>query len=106
MIHKRTPADVEVIRDLAERPVVDVVSKLESFVAASPEELNWKGSIVDLQKLLDLDVSFGARKELATELGCPAGKMADSAQMSMWLHRTVLQKIAGNGGKVPQELFS
>jgi len=86
-------------------PVIDVVSHLESLAASNPEKLNWKVSIVDLLKLLGLDSSFGARKNLATELGCPAAMMADSAQMNMWLHKTVLQKIADNGGNVPQNLF-
>jgi hypothetical protein len=85
--------------------VVDVVAKLEKLAAASPEKLNWKVSIVDLLKLLGLDSSLGARKELATELGCPADKMDDSAAMNMWLHKTVLKKIADNGGNVPKELL-
>jgi hypothetical protein len=87
-------------------PVVDVVSHLESLAASNPEKLNWKISIVDLLKLLGLDSSFGARKSLATELGCPAALMADSAQMNMWLHKTVLQKIADNGGNVPKSLLT
>ena len=86
--------------------VVDVVAQLEGLAAKNPQKLNWKVSIVDLLKLLDLDSSFGARKELATELGCPADKMGDSAQMNMWLHKTVLQKLADNGGNIPQELLS
>ncbi|MGC3962827.1 MAG: DUF3597 domain-containing protein [Rhodocyclaceae bacterium] len=85
--------------------VVDVVSKLEGMAASNPEKLNWKQSIVDLMKLLGLDSSLAARKELATELGCPADKMGDSAQMNMWLHKTVLQKLADNGGNVPKELL-
>lgn len=86
--------------------VVDVVAKLEGLAAKHPEKLNWKVSIVDLLKLLGLDSSFAARKELATELGCPADKMGDSAQMNMWLHKTVLQKLADNGGNIPQDLLS
>jgi hypothetical protein len=86
--------------------VVDVVAKLEDLAAANPQKLNWKVSIVDLLKLLDLDSSLASRKELATELGCPAEKMGDSAQMNMWLHKTVLQKLADNGGNVPKELLS
>ncbi|MFA9441644.1 DUF3597 domain-containing protein [Uliginosibacterium sp. sgz301328] len=86
--------------------VVDVVSKLEGMAASNPEKLNWKTSIVDLMKLLGLDSSLAARKELATELGCPADKMGDSAQMNMWLHKTVLQKLADNGGNVPKELLN
>jgi hypothetical protein len=85
--------------------VVDVVAKLEKLAASNPEKLNWKVSIVDLLKLLGLDSSLGARKELATELGCPADKMGDSAAMNMWLHKTVLKKIADNGGNVPKELL-
>ena len=86
--------------------VVDVMGKLEGLAAANPQKLNWKASIVDLLKLLSLDSSFAARKELATELGCPADKMGDSAQMNMWLHKTVLQKLADNGGNIPKELLS
>ncbi|MCV2352752.1 DUF3597 domain-containing protein [Paucibacter sp. B2R-40] len=86
--------------------VVDVVAQLDSLAAAHAEKLNWKVSIVDLMKLLDLDSSLASRKELATELGCPAEKMGDSAQMNMWLHKTVLQKLADNGGDVPVELLS
>lgn len=85
---------------------VDVVAKLEGLAASHKEKLNWKTSIVDLLKLLGLDSSLAARKELATELGCPAQKMGDSAQMNMWLHKTVLQKLAENGGNIPKELLS
>lgn len=85
--------------------VVDVVAQLEEWAAATPQKLNWKTSIVDLLKLLDLDSSFGARKELATELGCPIDLMGDSAKMNVWLHKTVLQKIARNGGNIPVELL-
>jgi hypothetical protein len=85
--------------------VVDVKGKLEGLAASNPQKLNWKTSIVDLLKLLDLDSSFTARKELATELGCPADKMGDSAQMNMWLHKTVLKKLAENGGNIPKELL-
>ncbi|MDZ7651907.1 MAG: DUF3597 domain-containing protein [Burkholderiaceae bacterium] len=88
-----------------EIPVVDVVAQLEQRAAANPQKLNWRTSIVDLLKLLDIDSSFAARKELATELGCPANLMGDSAQMNMWLHKTVLAKIAANGGNVPANLL-
>jgi hypothetical protein len=87
-------------------PLVDVVSKLEGLAASHREKLNWKVSIVDLLKLLGLDSSYTARKELATELGCPADLMGESARMNMWLHKTVLQKLAENGGNVPKQLFS
>jgi 3-oxoacyl-ACP reductase-like protein len=85
--------------------VVDVVGQLEALAAKNPEKLNWRVSIVDLLKLLGLDSSLTARKQLATELGCPADKMGDSAQMNMWLHQTVLQKLAANGGNVPKDLL-
>jgi len=84
---------------------VDVVAKMEALASAHAEKLNWKTSIVDLLKLLGLDSSLAVRKELATELGCPADKMADSAQMNMWLHKTVLQKLAENGGNIPADLL-
>jgi hypothetical protein len=86
--------------------VVDVMAKLDGLAAANPQKLNWKVSIVDLMKLLGLDSSLAARKELATEIGCPADKMGDSAQMNVWLHKTVLQKLADNGGNIPKELLS
>jgi hypothetical protein len=85
--------------------VVDVVAKLEGLAARNPQKLNWKVSIVDLLKLLDINSSYEARKELATELGCPAELMGDSAKMNMWLHKTVLNKIAENGGNIPKELL-
>jgi hypothetical protein len=84
---------------------VDVVAKLEAMAASNAQKLNWKVSIVDLLKLLGLDSSLDARKGLATELGCPADKMGDSAQMNMWLHKTVLQRLAANGGNIPAELL-
>jgi len=84
---------------------VDVVAQLEKRAAANPQKLNWKTSIVDLLKLLEIDSSLGARKELATELGCPSGLMGDSAKMNMWLHKAVLAKLAENGGNVPKELL-
>ena len=84
---------------------VDVVAQLEERAAANPQKLNWRVSIVDLLKLLELDSSFAVRKELAAELNCPAELMDDSAQMNTWLHKTVLTKIAENGGNIPQDLL-
>jgi Domain of unknown function (DUF3597) len=86
-------------------PMVDVVAQLEKRATANPQKLNWRTSIVDLLKLLDIDSSFAARKELATELGCPPELMSDSAKMNTWLHKTVLARIAANGGNVPRELL-
>ena len=85
--------------------LVDVVAQLEERAAANPQKLNWRTSIVDLLKLLDIDSSFAARKGLAQELKCPADLMGDSAKMNVWLHKTVLQKIAENGGNVPKDLL-
>ena len=85
--------------------MVDVVALLTEKAANHPEKLNWKTSIVDLLKLLGLDSSLAARKELAKELYCPDDKMADSAQMNMWLHKNVLGHIAANGGNIPKELL-
>jgi hypothetical protein len=84
--------------------VVDVVSKLEGLAKSHPG-LNWKVSIVDLLKLLDIDSGLESRKSLAIELGCPANLMDDSAAMNTWLHKTVLQKIAENGGNIPASLL-
>lgn len=85
--------------------VVDVVAQLEERAAKNPEKLNWRTSIVDLLKLLGIDSSLAARKELAQELGIPSELMGDSAQMNMWLHKTVLARIAANGGNVPADLL-
>lgn len=85
--------------------LVDVVAQLEQRAAANPQKLNWRTSIVDLLKLLEIDSSFAARKELAAELNCPADLMADSAKMNIWLHKTVLARIAANGGNVPKDLL-
>lgn len=84
---------------------VDVVSQLEERAAKTPQDLNWRTSIVDLLKLLELDSSYEARREMAVELGIPSDKLEDSAAMNVWLHKTVMQKIAENGGNVPQELL-
>lgn len=82
---------------------VDVVKKLEELSVG--KGLDWKVSIVDLLKLLDMDSSYESRVELAKELGCPPELMHDSAKMNVWLHKTVLKKIAENGGNVPKELL-
>ncbi len=82
---------------------VDVVKKLESL--GSGKGLNWKVSIVDLLTLLEIDSSRESRNELAKELGCPPEFMGDSAKMNTWLHKTVLKKIAENGGNIPKELL-
>jgi hypothetical protein len=82
---------------------VDVEQLLDGMAAKSSEKLNWKTSIVDLMKLLQLDSSITARKELAQELHY-SGDTSDSASMNIWLHKQVMQKLADNGGKVPDSL--
>ena len=82
---------------------VDVEAVLTKLASENKEKLDWRKSIVDLMKLLNLDSSFGARKELAKELGY-TGDSNDSASMNIWLHKQVMQKLAANGGKVPADL--
>ena len=84
---------------------VDVMGQLEKLAASNPQKLNWRTSIVDMLKLLGMDSSLAARKNLALELGCPPDKLGDSAQMNIWLHRQVLVKLAANGGNVPKDLL-
>ena len=82
---------------------VDVAPILDKAVAAKGEKLEWRTSIVDLMKALDIDSSFSARKELAKELGF-TGDSNDSASMNIWLHKQVMTKLAANGGKLPPEI--
>ena len=84
---------------------VDVAANLDAMAAKNPEKLDWKRSIVDLMKLVGMDSSLSARKELAKELNY-TGDTSDSAAMNIWLHKQVLRKLSENGGKVPQELLS
>jgi hypothetical protein len=82
---------------------VDVAPILDKAVAAKGEKLEWRTSIVDLMKALDIDSSLAARKELAKELGY-TGDTNDSASMNVWLHKQVMAKLAANGGKLPPEI--
>lgn len=84
---------------------VDVAKQLTEMEAAHPEDLDWKRSIVDLMKLVDMDSSYGSRKELALELGYSQADIDSkgSAEMNMWLHKRVMQALAENGGTVPAE---
>ena len=83
---------------------VDVAAVLNAMAAENPEDLDWKHSIFDLMKLVGMDSSLAARKELATDLHY-TGDQNDSAAMNIWLHKQVLIKLSENGGKVPQELL-
>ena len=86
------------------RPSVDVEAVLREKAANNPEKLDWRHSIVDLMKLLNLDSSLAARKELAKELNY-TGALDGSAQMNIWLHKQVMTKLAENGGKVPADMM-
>jgi hypothetical protein len=85
-------------------PVVDVTVLLDGLAAKNSEKLDWRKSIVDLMKLVGMDSSLAARKDLAKELSY-TGDTGDSATMNVWLHRQVILKISENGGKVPPELL-
>ena len=82
---------------------VDVAPILDAAVQKSGQKLDWRRSIVDLMKALDLDSSLSARKELARELNY-TGDTEDSATMNVWLHKALMKKLAENGGKVPSDL--
>jgi 3-oxoacyl-ACP reductase-like protein len=82
---------------------VDVEAILSAQAANAGQELNWRTSIVDLMKLLDIDPSLDNRKELATELGY-TGDLDGSAEMNIWLHKAVMRELAANGGTVPADL--
>jgi len=82
---------------------VDVEKVVSEMAAKKTEKLDWRKSIVDLMKVLDLDSSLKARQELAKELHY-TGDMNDSAKMNVWLHKQVMNKLAENGGKVPADL--
>jgi hypothetical protein len=83
---------------------VDVDAVLTKLTAQQSEKLDWRTSIVDLMKVLKLDSSLRARKQLAQELGY-TGDINDSAAMNVWLHKQVMQKLAQNGGRVPNALL-
>ena len=85
--------------------VVDVSAILDTMANQSKQKLDWRHSIVDLMKLVAMDSSLGARRELAADLKY-SGDPGDTATMNMWLHKEVMTKLAENGGKVPQELLS
>jgi Domain of unknown function (DUF3597) len=89
----------------APMPTVDVEAILTKLASENKEKLDWRKSIVDLMKLLKLDSSLAARKELAKDLNY-TGDTNDSATMNIWLHKQVMIKLAANGGKVPADLLN
>jgi Domain of unknown function (DUF3597) len=99
-----TAADATAVSGPAPEPV-DVTAILDDLAAKSSEDLDWKKSIVDLMKLVGMDSSLSARKELACDLDYK-GDTSDSATMNMWLHKQVIKKLSENGGKVPADLLS
>jgi len=88
-------------------PEVDVEARLTKLKGESSEDLDWRRSIVDLMKLVDMDSSYGSRKELALELGYLQADIDSkgSAEMNMWLHKEVMKQLAANGGNVPADLL-
>ena len=89
----------------ASQTPVDVAAILDDMAARNAEKLDWKRSIVDLMKLVGMDSSLTARRELADDLGFTGDKQ-DTATMNMWLHKEVMRKLSENGGKVPADLLS
>jgi hypothetical protein len=99
------PAPIETAQNPATPPTeVDVAAQLDRAVRERGEKLDWRRSIVDLMKALGMDASLQERKELAKELNY-TGDAGDSAKMNMFLHKTLLQRLAQNGGKVPADLL-
>jgi hypothetical protein len=102
-----TPADTSAsaapAAPASSAPAVDRAAVLNGLAATHTETLDWQHSIVDLLKLVGMDSSLTARKELATELGY-TGKLDGAAALHLWLHKAVMQKLADNGGQVPQAL--
>src|SRR3984893_920704 len=86
-------------------PSVDVAAVLDDLSDKTTEKLDWRHSVVDLMKLLSIDSSLAARKELAHELHFD-GDTSNSASMNIWLHKQIMVKLAANGGKLPDDLKS
>ncbi len=90
---------------LQEDPV-DVEALLDKRANARPDGIDWRNSIVDLMKIVDMDSSLSARKELAIEMGFPAEKATGSAEMNMWLHKEVMRQVVANGGSVSNSMIA
>ena len=98
-----TPSSPQAAPPATSGSPVDVAAVMDKLASQSREKLDWRKSIVDLMKLLNLDSSIAARKRLAEELHY-TGNLNDSAAMNVWLHKQVMVKLAENGGKVPSDL--
>ena len=88
------------------RPTVDVEAILDAAVEAKGQKLDWRNSIVDLMKALDIDSSLAARKELAADLNYSGSDADGSAEKNIWLHKELMKALAENGGKIPQNLLA
>jgi hypothetical protein len=97
------PGNIPYAPQAAQRPKIDIEPVLDQLAAQKKQKLDWRHSIVDLLKVVDLDSSLAARKELAQELHYK-GDMNNSAEMNIWLHKQVMNKLEENGGKVPESL--
>lgn len=102
-VGQAVPGGVSGVPSGTNMPEVDVEARLDKLAAENKQDLDWKHSIVDLMKLVGMDSSLSARKELADDLNYQGDK-SDSATMNMWLHKEVMRKLAENGGKVPANL--
>ena len=102
-----TPSTATVSSPAANAPAqpIDIAATLNALAAKNPEKLDWKHSIVDLMKLVGMDSSLAARKELADDLHY-TGDKSDSASMNIWLHKEVMRKLSENGGHVPADLLN
>lgn len=111
---KASPAPQETIAPASGTPAaapsaqpvleVDVESVLSERASRGNQDLNWRSSIVDLLKLLDLDSSLAERQELAREFGY-TGDLDGSAEMNIWLHKRVMTELAKNGGRIPADML-
>ena len=99
------PAPAPAVEAAAPAPLtdIDVAAVMDQLADESSQTLNWRVSIVDMMKLLQVDSSLDHRKQLATELKYD-GDMDDSASMNIWLHKQLMQALAANGGKLPADL--
>ena len=103
-----TPVEDVIVEQETITPIseVDVLAQLEALAEEHGGKSNWRVSIADLLRVLGLDYSLAARKELAAELGCPEEKIGgDYSAMNIWLHKEVLRKLAENGGNIPADLL-
>ena len=98
-----SPVEAETVARAPAAPV-DVAAIMDAAVQKNGQKLDWRRSIVDMMKALDLDSSLSERKELADELGY-TGDKGDSAAMNIWLHKALMKALADNGGKVPADLL-